>query len=640
MKQLSLFLCLFCFLMPNILKAQEYAVAKLDPKLVEKASAVIRLSEESNVVDENGKITRSVKIAYTIFKAEANDLAETQVNYSKSIQFKNLQANVYDAAGKLILKSKKSDIKDYSNFSSFSIYEDNRQKVLDMKQYKYPYTVEFLYEVQYPNLYYISSWYPQPYSALPVESASVTYDLPKDKRIRFYSESSLIDANQKPTVVSNRQRLIWSLENLQAIESEKLMPRTGNYTPVLYAAPSEFDYDGYKGDLSTWDSYGSWIGQLNKGKDVLNATTKAKVKDLTEGLNTDFEKIKALYQYMQNHTRYVSIQLGIGGLRPFEASTVEKLSYGDCKALSNYMGALLKEAGINSHYALIHGGDRKRPTFDQFPMHYFNHVILAVPLEKDTLWLECTSQTNPIGYLGRFTADRQALLINDHGGRLVKTPRYSSFENTQLLKAEIEINENGTADLAINMINRGLQSENFGLQNLYRQTDEQRKKWFNQNFTLSVLQFESIESALKNEGFLTEVETNAKVKLKNFTSLSGNRIFLSLNTLNPFTSGLSSLKGERKYDFESNMGFLDNDQFEYKIPAGFVVEKLPESISIENQFGTYKVDFKNIDGIFTYIRSFQLYDGVFPADVYENYVQFLDQVEKADKVRVVLVRQS
>ena len=59
---------------------------------------------------------------------------------------------------------------------------------------------------------------------------------------------------------------------------------------------------------------------------------------------------------MQNNTRYISIQLGIGGWRPFEAAYVASKGYGDCKALSNYMYSLLKEAGILSYYTLVKAG--------------------------------------------------------------------------------------------------------------------------------------------------------------------------------------------------------------------------------------------------------------------------------------------
>ncbi len=99
---------------------------------------------------------------------------------------------------------------------------------------------------------------------------------------------------------------------------------------------------------------------MNNGRDVLPDATKRKIRDITKDLKTIEEKARALYAYLQGKTRYVNIQLGIGGLQPFDATTVDQTGYGDCKALSNYMVAMLKEAGVKGYYSTIMAGDNAR----------------------------------------------------------------------------------------------------------------------------------------------------------------------------------------------------------------------------------------------------------------------------------------
>src|SRR6185312_11941569 len=129
------------------------------------------------------------------------------------------------------------------------------------------------------------------------------------------------------------------------------------------------------------------------------------------------------------NTHYVGIELGIGGWQPFDAASVYKQRYGDCKALANYMVALLKEAGIHAYPVLIRAGADADPIDTDIACNQFNHVIAAALAGRDTVWLECTSQTLPPGYLSSFTADRNGLLLDDSGGHLVHTPVYGLPEN-------------------------------------------------------------------------------------------------------------------------------------------------------------------------------------------------------------------
>ncbi|SIT05081.1 DUF3857 domain-containing protein [Belliella pelovolcani] len=637
MRFVLFFISLTFLINVNTVLAQDYSISKIQSDWLSKAPAVVRKSEHSSTVNSKGEISFKVKIAYTILKQEANELAVMDVNYSKSILFKSLSGKIFDPFGKEIKKSKKSDIQDFSNFSSFSIYEDNRQKVLDLKQFKLPYTVEFEYEVIYPNLYYINSWVPQNFPNIPVQHASVSYQYPKDIDLRFFSASSSIPVYKSQEVIGDSKVFALELSNLEILETEPLMPSPVNYLPILYVAPAQFDYDGYKGDLTSWKSFGYWINDLNKDKDALSDQMVSKIHELTSGLDNDIEKTKVLYQYLQEKTRYVSIQLGIGGLMPFEASLVEKYGYGDCKALSNFMKAMLKEAGINSHYTLIHGGKNVRKIYEEFPKDYFNHVILAVPLEKDTIWLECTSQSNPFGYLGDFTSGRQALMITDNGGYLTTTPKYTYDHNVQTTKAFFDIRDNGISSYNVETVFKGLQVENGSLLNFINQSNDQKRKWFSQNFGLTNFTLENLNFNFL-DGFSPIIEMTTNGSTKGLVTFTGSRIILQPNQLNVYSSNIRNTKKSREFDFEVLTGFIDEDLFEYTLPNEYLLETSPEDVYLESEFGIYKLSFTLNNNKLTYARSLCMYNGTFEHFKFDEYLNFLAIIEKFDKTKLIFTK--
>src|SRR6202012_193753 len=188
---------------------------------------------------------------------------------------------------------------------------------------------------------------------------------------------------------------------------------------------------------------------------VLSPQRAAEVKKMTDTIKTDKEKAKFLYKYLQQNVRYVSIQLGIGGYKPFPATFVDEKKYGDCKALANYMRALLKAVNIPSYYAIIRAGTNQEPADFSFNENVFNHAIVCIPFKNDTTWLECTSNTSPFGKLGSFTENRNALLITEDGGKLVNTPRSTMQDNQFNSEVHLVLKPNGGATAELKLLGTG-----------------------------------------------------------------------------------------------------------------------------------------------------------------------------------------
>lgn len=613
----------------------KYPVSAIPEELKKNVDVVVREDFMSFKINSKNSATYHVHQVHTIFNEKGNSVAEETISYDKLSKIIDINAYVYDANGKQIKRLKKSEIYDQAAYDGVSLFSDHRLKHLNLAQAIYPYTVEIEYEVKYDFLYWIpTSWWGGERISHEHASYQLIYPIGLEPRYQLFN------SNVEPTktkLENGFESISWEFKNLQPNKRELYSPPIDEIVPHIIAAPTEFEYDSYAGKMDSWQSFGQWIILLNKGRDILPDETKKKVHEIVSGLTTNEEKVKALYQYMQNKTRYVSIQLGIGGYQPFEASVVDKNGYGDCKALSNYMIALLKEAGISANYILINAGASANAMNVNFPSTQFNHAIAAVPNGRDTLWLECTSQTNPFGYQGLFTGDRKALMITSNGAEVVNTIRYTPEQNQQTRTAKVTIDLNGNAQAKIRTINSGTQYESDGLRWVLTDKDKQ-KKWIEENTNIPNFNINSY-SMMEKKDKIPSAIVNVDLTLNRYASVSGKRLFITPNLMNRITY-IPEKATERKTDVVRKNNFIDYDTVIISIPENIYPEFLPEPVKINSKFGEYETDFKFDAGKVIYTRRLKMWKGRFPKETYNQLVDFYKNISKADNTKLVFLSKT
>ncbi len=428
----------------------------------------------------------------------------------------------------------------------------------------------------------------------------------------------------------------WDFESFEAIQRESRMSYLSEILPTVLAAPSEFEMEGYEGNMKDWASFGAWEKRLNDDRDILPEEYAIKVKDLVENESPRTEKIRKIYEYLQSNTRYISIQLGIGGWQTFPATEVASKGYGDCKALSNYMKSMLKSADIESYYTLVKAGRGTSNINKDFPSNQFNHMILCVPNYQDTIWLECTSQDDPFGYLGSFTGDRDVLVINENGGEIAHTKVYRQADNQQIQKTIVTLNEDGSANVSFSTVCTGLQYDNYsGLLDI---GEKAQKKWLYENLDFPSFDLADFKFDQKKK-IIPEFRATINVNINRFASVSGKRLFIQPNVSNQSNS-TSIPQKERKYEFALRYPFIDTDTVHIQIPSGYHLEYTPEKTSIESPFGHYESQVILEEGRITYLRKYSLVKGEFPPEEYINFVKFINKVAEADKSKLVLVKST
>jgi transglutaminase-like putative cysteine protease len=632
MKKLFL-LFIICYV--TKLYGQNYNVAFINDSLKKNANAVKRMEQFSVIIESPSKAIVKHKYAITILNEEGAYFAQYDNYYDKLISLSKIDGSLYDANGKEIKSVKKKDIADFSANGDMNLITDSRYKHHNFYWTQYPYTVAYEDEQEFDGIFYLPSWHPIKGMHISIEQSAFTLEAPAGYLLRY--KQIAYPGAVIQTIEADKIMYEWEIKNVLAVKHEAFQPSWEDINPAVHIAPSQFEIENYKGDMNSWLSLGKFINTLNIDRQQLPDNVKEDVHKLVDNVNDVKEKINILYNYFQKNTRYISVQLGVGSWQPFDAKYVATKKYGDCKALSNYMVSILKEANIPAKYVLVKAGENKRGLWEDFCANTFNHAIMCVPLQKDTIWLECTSQTASPGYMGSFTGNRKALLIDDDGGHIVNTPTYKAKDNLQLRKVEATIKDDGELIAKVFTHFTGIQQEGVnGLMNTA--TPDQKKRYLNNTLSLPTYSVEAYDYK-ETKGLVPAIDEYLSIKSPFYATVTGKRLFITPNFFNRSSNKFGEEK-ERKYDIKFPSSFIDVDTIQIKIPIGYMVEAMPKDVFIKNVYGSYSITFRIKNNIIDVFRKNELNEGCFSRNEYETISNFFKEIYKADRSKIVLVKKE
>ena len=622
------FLVFTCFAVSQTDK--DYSSLLVTNELKSKANAVVRFDKQVVQIDAFDKIIVTTKRIVTVFNEYGDRHQNAFEGFDENTKIKRIEAKIFDAFGKEIKKIKERDFVDESSVSGGTLYSDSRVKYLNYTPVKYPYTLEYISEVEMRSTAFVPQWRPLDDYYLAVEYSE--FQIINNSGIKLRTKSENFENYNIEVIDDNHVKA----KNLKAIKYEAYSPGISNIIPIFKSALTTFSMEGVKGNNNNWEDFGKWMyTKLLMGTDAIPQSAIDEVKALTNGVEDNAAKAKLIYKYMQDKTRYISVQVGIGGWKPMDAEDVDKLGYADCKGLTNYTKALLETVGVTSYYTVVWGDEDIKNIDKDFSVTEGNHVILCVPNNEENIFLECTSQTNPFGFTAGFTDDRDVLLVTPEGGKIVHTKVYGIDDSEQLTEANVTIEDSGSFSADISVTTTGYQYNlHESIVNKSKREQELYYKayWDNiNNLNLKAYEFENN----KDDVVLKEV---VSLSAENYASKSGNRLIFQPNMFN-VVKNLPPRYDKRNQDFKLQRAFKDIDEIIIQLPDNVKVEAMGEGEVIETKFGKYQYNIEKIEGNkLKYTREYIMYKGDFAKEDYEAFRNFRKQIVKLDKAKIVLIK--
>lgn len=592
--------------------------------------ATIEESTTEVVCDGPDHAVQHFKEVTTIHNEHGASMAVFVCSCSKHDKLTSFKGQVADALGRVIHKFKESELKK-TEYSAYLAVDDYRM-YLDYTPPIYPVTITYEWTIDSrDNVIEFPSFCPQSDYDVSVKKATYSLKVPKSMKIRY----ALQNINNKVNVTEgdkDTQVFTLQVDGLPALKQEPYSRPLREKLPLAWFAPTDFVYYGTKGSLNSWADYGKWEYSLIKDRDQLSDAERQELHQLTDGLKTDREKVEAIYKRLEKTTRYVAVLLGIGGQQPAPAASVSKSGFGDCKGLSNYMRAMLKEIGIPSNYTTISTINRRLQK-DFASVGQMNHVILQVPLKNDTLWLECTNPQLPMGYVHEDIAGHDAIEVSQAGGRLVRLPVYA--DSTNLMHSDININlsEQGAASIKISQSVLNHQYESYIP--LLKADEKDRQKYLQKIVHAPQAEIGKID--INESG--AKITLDAEIKSQKYANQTGQRLFVPIC---PVHRGYTvpNTSSERKEDIWRDMGYLDTDDITITIPEGYAIEACPKGVSIEQPFASFSFSIQT-DGNTIHVNNRLLMkSGTFPKSLYPQLADFIRSINSTYNQKVVLKKKT
>lgn len=552
--------------------------------------------------------------------------SDISIPYSKISKITEIDGWIVDATGKKVRTLKKSEIEDQSASSNSELFWDVYVKSFQLTHTSYPYKVYYTYKINKTELIAIANWDPIINTQISTKEARLYIKYPKGYTIKKYVKDVHL---VKVDTVKNTVELEFASRYNKMLTHQVYSLPFDDIKPRVIVVPSQFFY-GVEGCTDSWVTYGDWF--LNLNKDILDLpdTEKKVVNEIVSNVSDTKEKIKILYHYMQDHTRYINVSIGVGGFKSYSASYVSENKYGDCKALTTYMMALLNYVGIKGYYALINASIQPENIIDEIPYPQFNHVVLCVPLQKDTIWIENTASSIPFGYLSSSIQNRKALFVDKGCSHIINTPKLSRNDAiVRKINFLCKTSENVEINALFNF--KGYEFEKFNSLNTYynkRDQDEILRSY------LPLVNYEVLDWQFRKlDRDSSKIYLESKLKISNYLKPLGTDYYF--NTLSILNTTFEN-PNERVLPLQIPFPLNSIDSISYTLSDNLVLKRLPEPISIKTEFGEYNLSTKINGNKFQVYKRLMIYPEIYSLERYKDFYSFIKQVKEAEKKVIVL----
>jgi Transglutaminase-like superfamily/Domain of Unknown Function with PDB structure (DUF3857) len=428
----------------------------------------------------------------------------------------------------------------------------------------------------------------------------------------------------------------YSMKNIPAMSNEKSAPGPGYYVPHILvlcksAQPKDIKYNYFNTVKDQYAWYSSLIQQI--GDD--NKIVKDKTDEIIKGAITDEQKVKAIYQWVQDNIRYIAFENGIAGFKPEKAQEVLRKKYGDCKGMANLLTEMLRSQNLDARRCWI-GTRHIAYDYNTPSLAVDNHMICAWMKNGKPVFLDATEKYIGYGEIAERIQGRQTLIENGGNYLLERVPVETYQQNTATESREFSIDGNNLKGHIIQVWKgenkEWMLSELNDIKN--EKQDEALKEYLSegkQNFEISNLKIDNLSNY--NADLKVEYDVLWKDVL---TSFDKDTYLEADNRRNFDNAEIDTAKRKLPYwfHFKNNIIF----ETEIQIPPGKTITTLPDKLLVTEPDYSFTASYSNSGGKIIYKNEIILNDSELKPENFKMWNKDIKQLSNFYNQQVVFTQ--
>ena len=599
------------------------------------SDAVIIKDEASMEIKSNGETNFTQHRIMKIFSDPDKRYSHQEIPFNNSVRVVKIKARtIYPNGDQFFLDEE--DVRERSLLSEYILYSDAKIKEFYFPRVDTNCVVEYEYQLRFKSLLYWGDWFFQAH--IPTLYSRYTLVAPKD----FDFKCKVLNDNIEPKIDFHKGKkiFVWETHNKDAIKKEAFMPPAADFVSRLVFSPLQFKFDDKTYSSKNWQDIARWYWEISQPSTIPNQEVDLLAFELTAKLDSKEKQIKAIFDYIQEHIRYISIAIGTGAFKPHRCADVLEYGYGDCKDMTSLLIAFLSAVDIEAFPALLSTKGHRTLLTDMPKVKQFDHVAVAVPSNGKYIWLDPACRNCQFGQLPFEDQKASALVIKPDGGALTMTPETEEDENLTRTFWEIKLNSDGS--VSGNLIIQAAGQEELAFRASLTELKPQRRRKALTGFLSSWL----VDPYLVGYEFKNFEEKDSNIFIQvgflagGFGAEEKGRLSLPVNLNTQNYLNLMFPYEQRNFPVIFDYKFINVDEMIFQIPAEFEIDHMPGDVRLDEPFGLFESIYKPEDDKIIHKRVFVRRKLFVLVDEYNRLKDFYDDAAEADNQRIILKKKS